>query len=113
MNRTPFLAEVTVIRRCELCDVPLEYALDERHLEFAGHSPELCRVGTLELIRGLQDALKAKDELWQHAAEQFAHRVDEILAKHGLPTLAERQRLAELNARLAAISPTGLRGLEP
>lgn len=107
------LAEMTVIRRCELCDAPLEYALDERQLKFAGHSPELCRVGTLERIRGLQDALKAKDEQWQLAAEQFARQVDAILAKHGLPTLAERQRLAEVNARLATISPAGLRGLEP
>jgi len=113
MNRTPLLAEITVIRRCELCDTPLEYALDERQLEFAGHSPELCRVGTLQRIRTLLDALKGKDEQWQHAAEQFARQVDAILAKHGLPTLAERQRLAEVNARLAAISLAGLRGLEP
>lgn len=113
MNPTPLLAEVTVIRRCELCDIPLEYALDERQLTFAGHSPELCRVGTLERIRGLQDALKAKDELYQVQAAEFARRVDELLARHGLPTLAERQRLAEVNAPLAAISPTGLRGLEP
>jgi hypothetical protein len=113
MNTTPRLAEVTVIRRCELCDTPLEYALGDRQLEFAGHSPELCRVGTLERIRGLQDALKAKDALYQTQAAEFARRVDEHLARHGLPTLAERQRLAEVNARLAAISPTGLRGLEP
>lgn len=42
------LAEITVTRRCELCDIPLEYVLDEWRLEFAGHSAELCRVGTLE-----------------------------------------------------------------
>ena len=113
MNRTPLLAEVTVTRRCELCDTPLEYTLGDRQLEFAGHSSELCRVGTLERIRGLQDALKAKDELWQHAVERFARQVDAILARHGLPTLAERQRLAEVDARLAAISPAGFRGLEP
>jgi hypothetical protein len=113
MNLTPLLAEITVIRRCELCDTPLEYALGERQFEFAGHSPELCRVGTLEWIRRLQDAINAKEELSQLAAEQFARQVDAIMAMHGLPTLAERQRLAEVNARLAAVSPTGLRGLEP
>lgn len=113
MNRAPLLAEITVVRQCELCDTPLEYALDERQLTFAGHSPELCRVGTLERIRTLEDALKAKDELYQVQAAEFARRVDEHLVKHGMPTLAERQRLAEVNARLAAISPAGLRGLEP
>lgn len=96
------LAEMTVLRRCELCDTPLEYAIDDRRLEFAGHSPELCQVGTLERIRGLQAALKAQQELHQHAAATFARQVDEILVGHKLPTLAERARMAEVKARLAA-----------
>jgi hypothetical protein len=83
------LFDITVIRRCELCDVPLEYALGDRRLDFTGHSPELCRVGTLDRIRTLQDSLAAKDELHQIQAAEFARRVDEILAKHGLPTLHE------------------------
>lgn len=95
------LADMTVLSRCELCDTPLEYMLLGTRFRFTGHSPELCRVGTLERIRNLEAALKAKDELYQHAAAQFVRQVDELLTGHGLATLAQRAETNEVRRLMA------------
>ena len=64
--------------------------------------PRRC-VATLQRIRDLQAALKAKDENWQRAAEEYTRQVDKHLVEHGLPA-----RTQEAHVQLAAMPQLGI-----
>jgi hypothetical protein len=102
--------EMTVLQRCELCDIPLAYALaDGSGFVFAGHSPELCRAGTIERIQALEAAVKAQYSLYGYAAAEIARQVDAHLIAHGLPTLTVQRDEANRMRRELAMQLAGIR----
>lgn len=83
-------------KRCGLCDTILETHVGSRVVWFTGHTPKFCRQMTIARIRGLERALKDKDELWTRALRKHEEAVRAYLARHGLPdvpTVAEQAGL--------------------
>jgi hypothetical protein len=103
------IPEMTVLQRCELCDIPLAYALaDGARFCFTGHSPEFCRAGTIERLGALEAAVKAQYSLYEYAAVQIAREVDAHLIAHGLPTISVQRDEAERMRRARAMQFAGV-----
>lgn len=81
---------VTPTKRCDLCDTVLEFEADGQRFAFTAHTPELCRAGTIERIRHLQQALVTQQEVAERAIRRVVRDADRTLADAGLETLTER-----------------------
>ena len=100
----------TTTKMCEYCQTAIEFATPGgQGFAFRAHDAAFCAIATRERVRILERALVDQRELYERAIERAIERwtraVDELLAKHGLPSLAKQTEAARVEAiaRLAQI----------
>lgn len=89
-----------ISKKCPHCDTVLEFEDGSRHVMFTAHDDAFCHLATRDRVRLLEQALVTQRETYEHHIDRFKRRVDEMLTKHGLPTLTELDERARRDAEL-------------
>ena len=87
-----------VTKKCPYCDTPLEFMTCGKKMVFTAHDDTYCHRVTRERVKMLEVALLAQREAYERSVEQHLRAVDDMLAKEGLPSMAQRAKVAELDA---------------
>lgn len=85
---------------CEYCDTPLEIEVAGKQYVFTAHSEEFCRDATRQRVKDLLCAIQGIHENYAHVMEDYRRGIDEMLAKHGIPSLEEQSKQAHAQAML-------------
>jgi hypothetical protein len=106
MNPFSLGQDPTVTKRCPHCDTALEFEpITGGRVVFTAHDDAFCHLATRERVRMLQQVLFANQEAYERKFEHHKRRLNEMLAKHGLPSLDEQAAKAEEIATGGSIWP--------